>query len=171
MNNILFYELFDEEEFESFIKNVVKLFRLSTEYNMWLNQCNRSTCAATGLNKYESGADVEFHHYGKTLWDWVEIIVDKFVENNVRFNTFYVLMILSDIHLQNCVPYVPLTHCIHKMLHTDYSNTIKLFPGIEDNAYEGDIQKAHMIIDKYINLYKKFINPEEELVNECKSEN
>ena len=170
MNNTLFYELFDEEEFESFIKNVIKLFRLSTEYNMWLNQCNRSTCAATGLNKYESGADVEVHHYGKTLWDWVEIIVDKFVENNVRFNTFYVLMILSDIHLQNCVPYVPLTHCIHKMLHTDYSNTIKLFPGIEDNAYEGDIQKAHMIIDKYINLYKKFIISEEDLVNERKSE-
>jgi len=169
MNNILFYELFDEEEFESFIKNVIKLFRLSTEYNMWLNQCNSSTCAATGLNKYESGADVEVHHYGKTLWDWVEIIVDKFVENNVRFNTFYVLMILSDIHLQNCVPYVPLTHCIHKMLHTDYSNTIKLYPSIEDGIYNGDIQKAYAIIDRYINLYKNFNNIEEDLKNESES--
>ena len=79
-------------------------------------------------------------------------------------------MILSDIHLQNCVPYVPLTHCIHKMLHTDYSNMIKLFPSIEDNVYEGNIQKAYMIIDKYINLYKKFIISEEDLVNERKSE-
>lgn len=169
MNNILFYELFDEEDFERFIKNVVKLFRLSNEYNMWLEQCNRSTCAATGLNKYESGADVEVHHYGKTLWDWVEVIVDKFIENNVRFNTFFVLMVLSDIHFQNCVSYVPLTHCIHKMLHSDYNNTIKLYPSIEDGIYNGDIQKAYAIIDRYINLYKNFNNIEEDLKNESEN--
>jgi len=169
MHSAIFYELFDEEDFERFIKNVVKLFRLSNEYNMWLEQCNRSTCAATGLNKYESGADVEVHHYGKTLWDWVEVIVDKFIENNVRFNTFFVLMILSDIHLQNCVSYVPLTHCIHKMLHSDYNNTIKLYPSIEDGIYNGDMQKAYTIIDRYINLYKNFNNIEEDLKNESEN--
>ena len=169
MHSAIFYELFDEEDFERFIKNVVKLFRLSNEYNMWLEQCNRSTCAATGLNKYESGADVEVHHYGKTLWDWVEVIVDKFIENNVRFNTFFVLMILSDIHFQNCVSYVPLTHCIHKMLHSDYNNTIKLYPSIEDGIYNGDMQKAYTIIDRYINLYKNFNNIEEDLKNESEN--
>lgn len=169
MHSAIFYELFDEEDFERFIKNVVKLFRLSNEYNMWLEQCNRSTCAATGLNKYESGADVEVHHYGKTLWDWVEVIVDKFIENNVRFNTFFVLMVLSDIHLQNCVSYVPLTHCIHKMLHSDYNNTIKLYPSIEDGIYNGDMQKAYTIIDRYINLYKNFNNIEEDLKNESEN--
>jgi len=169
MHSAIFYELFDEEDFERFIKNVVKLFRLSNEYNMWLEQCNRSTCAATGLNKYESGADVEVHHYGKTLWDWVEVIVDKFIENNVRFNTFFVLMVLSDIHFQNCVSYVPLTHCIHKMLHSDYNNTIKLYPSIEDGIYNGDIQKAYAIIDRYINLYKNFNNIEEDLKNESEN--
>ena len=169
MHSAIFYELFDEEDFERFIKNVVKLFRLSNEYNMWLEQCNRSTCAATGLNKYESGADVEVHHYGKTLWDWVEVIVDKFIENNVRFNTFFVLMILSDIHLQNCVSYVPLTHCIHKMLHSDYNNTIKLYPSIEDGIYGGNMQKAYAIIDRYINLYKNFNNIEEDLKNESEN--
>ncbi len=169
MYNSIFYELFDEEDFERFIKNVVKLFRLSNEYNMWLEQCNRSTCAATGLNKYESGADVEVHHYDKTLWDWVEVIVDKFIENNVCFNTFFVLMILSDIHFQNCVSYVPLTHCIHKMLHSDYNNTIKLYPSIEDGIYNGDIQKAYAIIDRYINLYKNFNNIEEDLKNESEN--
>ena len=99
MGSAVFYELFDEEDFEQFVKSVVKLFRLSPEYGMWLSQCNRSTCAATGVNKYESNVDIEVHHYGKTIWDWVETIVDKFVEHGVPFNTFFVLMILADIHL------------------------------------------------------------------------
>ena len=162
MGSAIFYELFDEEDFEQFVKSVVKLFRLSPEYGMWLNQCNRSTCAATGVNKYESNVDIEVHHYGKTIWDWVETIVDKFVEHGVPFSTFFVLMILADIHLQNCVPYVQLMHCVHKMLHSSYSDTVKLYPNIEKNMFEGNVKKAYSIIDQYINLYKKYYTDVEE---------
>ena len=162
MRYSIFYDLFDAEEYQNFIKSVVKLFRLSPEYNMWLQQCNRSTCAATGMNKFESGADIDVHHYGRTLWDWVEHIVEKLDENNVPFNTFFVLMILAEIHLQNCVSYVPLLHCVHKMLHNDYQSTVDIYPNIENNIFEGDWRKADAIIDHFISLYKNCYNSEEE---------
>ena len=46
----LFYELYDNQEYEKLIKDVEKLFRSSQEYKVWLSTINRDVCAATGLS-------------------------------------------------------------------------------------------------------------------------
>jgi predicted AlkP superfamily phosphohydrolase/phosphomutase len=53
-------------------------------------------------------------------------------------------------------------HCVHKMLHSSYSDTVKLYPDIEKSVFEGNVKKAYSIIDQYISLYKKYNTTEEE---------
>lgn len=161
-NSVIFYELYDAQEFDHFIRNVIKQFRNSIEYRKWLDRCDRNVCAATGLSKSDDNVEIEVHHYEKTTWDWASYIIDKLLEANVPFNSFFVSMILAEIHLQDCVSYVPLLHCIHKMIHDNYDNTLQLYPSIEAGVHPANMKKADEIISYYIDLYKKHFAKEEE---------
>ena len=57
------YELYDADEYRDFVKHVVKQFRGSPEYSMWLNSFNRNECAATGLTRDADGVPIEVHHF------------------------------------------------------------------------------------------------------------
>lgn len=157
------YELFDADEFKDFIKHVLKQFRSSVEYSMWLNSFNRNECAATGLTKDSDGVPIEVHHFRITLWGWVEYILDKFYNERLPLNSFYICLILNDIHFNRCVPCVPLTHCIHKMLHENYDDTIERYPDIIANVWPGDTDKADQIINYHIENLKNRLKIEEEM--------
>lgn len=158
----MFYFLFDEEEYKAFIKNVEKQFRGSYEYTMWLNsKVDRESCGATGMTKDDDGIDIEVHHYGITLWGWIEKILDCFHthEPELPVNTQYVCLILSDLHLSNCIPYVPLMHCIHRMIHNaGLDPVIDKYPSIPDNVYHGNIDLANEIIEYHIKRLNTILN-------------
>jgi hypothetical protein len=160
----IFYDFYDADEYKNFIKHVLKQFRTSQEYSIWLNSFNRNECGATGLTKDGDGVQIEVHHFQITLWGWVEYILDKFHQQQLPVNTFYVSLILCDIHFNRCVPCVPLTHCIHKMLHENYDDTIARYPSILENIWPGDINRADQIIEYHLNLLKERLNIEEELL-------
>jgi hypothetical protein len=159
------YELYDADEYRDFVKHVVKQFRGSPEYSMWLNSFNRNECAATGLTRDADGVPIEVHHFRITLWGWVEYIIDKFYQENLPLNSFYICLILTDIHFNRCIPCVPLTHCIHKMLHENYDDTLAKYPEILENVWQGDTARADELIDYHIQNYKKQLTLEEELIN------
>lgn len=102
MESTCFRLLYDSLDYEIFIKSTLKIFRISPEYRLWLNNCNRNTCAATGLEKYGEGIEIEVHHYDLTLWQIVEHILYILIENepSVNVNVFYVCLILNEIHMQ-----------------------------------------------------------------------
>lgn len=155
-----FYLLYDEADYTGFIKSVEYQFRRSPEYTLWLNsKVNRECCAATGMSK-EDGIDIEVHHYQTTLWNWIELILDKFAksEPELPVNSHYICLILSDLHLSGCIPYIPLTHCIHKMLHAQGPDKIfEKYPEILNHIYYGDIDRANDIIDYHIDNLKKLL--------------
>lgn len=155
-----FYDLYDGDDYQSFIKKVEKQFRTSPEYTIWLNsKVDRESCAATGFNKDSDGIDIEVHHYGITLWQWVENILDCFAKESrqIPVNSHYVCLILTDLHMNGCVPYIPLLHCLHKMLHARGENHLELkFPGTLAKSNPGNIILAQQLIEEHvINLKTK----------------
>lgn len=159
----VFYELFDEEEYKKFVKSVEAQFRKSPEYLLWLNRhTHRNSCSATGLTFDVDAADIEVHHYRITLWDWVSIIVDKMTERHLPVNSHFICLILSDIHLNNCVPYIALMHSYHQMItKRSEAEVLAQFPQILEGANDGDIQKAYKIIDYHLNILEYNLNKEE----------
>lgn len=166
MYNNCFYELFDKDEYTDFIKKIDKMFRTSPEYGIWLHsRVDREMCAATGMSKDNDGIDIEVHHYNVTLWNWTEIILDYFMgtEPIIPVNAHYICLILSDIHLSNCVPYIPLTHCIHKMLHAIGEDLVfAKYPDIINHIYIGDVERAHDIIRYHVKNLKIILEKENE---------
>jgi hypothetical protein len=155
MKSKSFYQLYDAEDYENFIKATIKIFRLSNEYKMWLSTTNNEECALTGKSK--DSIDIEVHHYGKTLWEIVEQIVNYFIQENLPLNSFYICLILIDIHLNNGVSYIPVEHCIHKMLHKDPLLAKNLYPDIESKVTHGNETVKISIILNWINFLKQSI--------------
>ena len=151
------YSYYDEEEYKEFIKEVLRKFRTSAEYKMWLNMHDRTECAATGLSREIDGVDIELHHYNITLWDWVEIILEKFNEENLPMNTFIICNILADLHLSNCIPCICLSQNVHKQIHTNYDKTIETYPHLLEIVNKGNINKAEQIIEYHVQLLKNIL--------------
>lgn len=158
------YTYYDEEEYEDFIKNIIRQFRKSIEYDIWINLYNRDTCAGTGLSKILDGVDIELHHYNITLWDWVEIILDYFSKDNLPFNSFIICIILTDLHLSKCIPCVPLSKDTHKQIHANPEQTIEKYPDILKNLHTGNLNLADELIKYHIKNYKKILNDEQRLM-------
>lgn len=156
----IFYNFYDEDEYTDIIKNVLKLFRGSKDYNHWLHSYNRNACVATGLTKDRDGVEIELHHYERTLWDWVEYIIEQFVQNELPLNVFYICLILSDLHLNHCIPCVTLSHDVHKMIHNDYIETINNYPTILENLNEGNFMLLENILEYHIEKLKKLFKEE-----------
>ena len=142
-----FYELYDEESYEGFIKSVEVLFRKSPEYVMWLSTIDNSHCFLSGLGK--ESVEIEVHHYGKTLWAIVEDILDYFIRNKIFVNSFLVCLILTDLHFNGCVDYIPVTHDIHKMLHKNPTLAHQTYPNMDDLVIRGDMELKTQIIKKW----------------------
>lgn len=148
----LLFTINDADEYEKFIKYCESTFRKSEEYKIWLNSIDRSTCAATNLTN--DVIDIEVHHYDDNLYIICSEVINAFIDNNLKFNTWIICQILSEIHLNDCVTYIPLMHCIHKMIHKNSIMVEEKYPDTLKHVHYGDIEKRKEIIQKYINFYK-----------------
>lgn len=170
MNNkiYIFEELFDSEEIEAFIKCIERMFRNSWEYKIWLSFTDRSICAASQKTSMEDNFKIEAHHYNRTLYDWCDIIVNKMIDNNLMVNSCYICQILSDVHLNRCVSWLPLSKSYHDQLHAlkkIYPDGEEIFmekyPNAIDYLYTGDIIKADKIINEHIDILKTISGKED----------
>lgn len=135
----------------------MKNFRTSLSYNQWLRTIDRSRCKVSGLTR--EMVDIEVHHYDNTLWDICSHCLYKFLDNDiVDFNDFYLLMLLSELHMNGCVSYIPLAHDYHHMIHENLLEFEKLFPDYKEKVTEGNYVLRDIIIQKYIDIYKKIEN-------------
>lgn len=160
------YDFYDAEDYKNLIKSILKTFRTSKEYLLWLEKYDRDECAATGLSKITDGVEIEMHHHNITLWNWVEKIIDDMMNENLPLNTFYICIILNDLHFNQCIPCVPLSHDIHKMIGNDPQSILDKYPQIEEKMYKGDLNLANEIIQYHIKNYKNILINEEKLKNE-----
>lgn len=139
-----YYELYDEDSYTQFIKDVLNGFRKSPEYKMWLTTTNNETCPINGLNKDQ--VKIEVHHFGKTLWDIVADILDYFIQNDIRVNTFYICFILAELHFNECIDYIPLTQDLHHMIHHAPRTLYQLYPDFDSYVTRGNMELKKLII-------------------------
>lgn len=158
--NNLFYDLFDNEEFKQFIKTVVRLFRQSPEYKKWLDMITRDECPLTNLSYEEDGAEIEVHHYNKTIYEVTEEICERFLDEELPFNSSYMVMLLIELHFTGCIDYIPILHCVHKMAHKNLYRVMELYPDLEEHVHYGNKELYNKTIDNYVNFLKKMLNKE-----------
>lgn len=146
----LFYDFYDTDEYEAFIKACMKTFRTSAEYKIWLTTTNNRVCALS--NREANSIDIEVHHYGRTLFDLVSEIVDYFLQEDLKMNSFIVCLVLTELHLSGCIDYIPIDIGIHRAIHKDPQLIKTLYPDIEDKVVRGNKELKVKILEKWAKI-------------------
>lgn len=120
LSSYYFNDYINQKKLKRFIKHIESRFRSSLEYKKYLgfliNDQNIKSCSIFG-NIDEESATLEFHHYPFTLYDIVEIIINKYIMTNTKFNSFIILQELINIHYNNEVGLVRLCKTAHELVH------------------------------------------------------
>lgn len=147
-----------------FIKQVEKYIRSSLEYRDYIqylkDNIDMDRCAffqkvtSNGSKKVR----IEVHHEPFTLFDYVEIVLDKFEKEGVPINNLMIADEVMDLHYRNMVGLIPLSTTIHKAVHSsdkipiplnmvygNYSDLLKEYePYISDDLYDKLERKIEM---------------------------
>lgn len=110
------------------IRDIEGVIRKSIEYRYYIQylkkELNITKCSFlkninTSKSKFRK-ISLEFHHYPYTLWDIVEIMLDKMSTESVdgRYNAFEVANNVMVLHYTNNVGLVPLTKTMHQLAHS-----------------------------------------------------
>lgn len=149
---------FDESDKKRFIKNVERIIRSTIEYtsliqyireNLELNYCSI-------LNTLDTkDVSIELHHTPFTLYELVEIVINKYESQNYMFNSLLIATEILDLHYNNLIGLTPLSKSIHQLVHSKQIIIHK----------DQVIGRIHLFYDKYkeymsddhINKYTEFI--------------
>jgi len=155
IGSFYFTQWSEAKEVKAFIKNVEKQIRMSKEYKHYLGHLNNEiglhSCSVFGnLSDDIDGLTLEYHHYPFTLYDIVEICMNKRILNNEKFTSMDIVDEVLMLHQLNEVGLVKLSKTAHELVHAG-----KIFIKLE--SVFGDI-------NKFIKKYKDYI-PDETLEN------
>lgn len=155
IGSFYFTQWSEAKEVKAFIKNVEKQIRTSKEYKHYLGHLNNEigihSCSVFGnLSDDIDGLTLEYHHYPFTLYDIVEICMNKRILNNEKFTSMDIVDEVLMLHQLNEVGLVKLSKTAHELVHAG-----KIFIKLE--SIFGDV-------NKFIKKYKDYI-PDETLEN------
>lgn len=155
IGSFYFSQWSEAKEVKAFIKNVEKQIRTSKEYKHYLGHLNNEigihSCSVFGnLSDDIEGLTLEFHHYPFTLYDIVEICMNKRILNDEKFTSMDIVDEVLMLHQLNEVGLVKLSKTAHELVHAG-----KIFIKLE--SIFGDV-------NKFIENYKEYI-PDETIEN------
>ena len=145
------YCLEDEKERKKFIKDVENRVRSSFEYKRFINyirdymQMNQDAFLEGIDNKESFDVKIEIHHYPFTLYDIVEIILNK---RSYYKETISVNMVAKEVmscHYKLIIGLIPLSETVHELNH----NSRIFIP----------VNKVLGRYNLFIEYYKPFIEP------------
>jgi hypothetical protein len=125
--NSIFYESFyfqdyyDDGLIKKFIKSTERLVRQSNEYTQYIAMV-KTNYAMMGFDNVlsnidSSDAEIEFHHYPFTLYDIIDIIMSYHLAKQDNFTSFSIAKEVMDLHFQQKIGIVPLSHTNHELAH------------------------------------------------------
>lgn len=152
----------DTKEIKSFIKNVQRLVRSSEEYKRYISYLNSELELESDSfmgNITSESASLEFHHHPFTLYDIVEIIVNKHIMEDTDITSISIAEEVLKLHFDNLVGLVKLSATNHELVHEQ-----KLF--IPHDMIFGNVNEFvniyyDYIYDDMIDKYNKLINIDE----------
>lgn len=139
-----------EKDRNKFIKRIESLIRSSKEYkdyirflkeHMDLNSCVFFQAVSPEENKRFR---VELHHEPFTLYDYVSVVLDKFIDEGLPLNDLLIADEVMELHYNNQVGLVPLSKTIHRLVHESVKVMVPL------NMVYGNY-------DEFLDKYKKYI--------------
>ena len=154
----------DDMNFKSFIKATEKMIRKNPDYVQMVNEIREihmDHCQVLGnISRFD--AELQLHHGPMlTLFDYCMIVLNYYLNNNEKVNTFKIARTVLDEHMNGHVQFVVLCKTVHQLidsgkifinLNQAIGNIIpfltKYKAGISNNMKDK--------INEYINLSKQF---------------
>lgn len=135
------------------IKNIEKLIRSSAEYRDYIkylreyanmHKCHFFKDVSKENNKKIS---IEVHHEPFTLYDITQIVLEKWISDEMEINHFLIAEEVMRLHYKNMVGLIPLSATVHQLVHDG-----RVFIPVQDVYGKGFID--------FVIEYEDFINPD-----------
>lgn len=114
-----------DREKNKFIKRTERIIRSSLEYkdyirylkeNVGLDHCIFFKNVTNGSSTRKK-ISIEMHHEPFTLYDYVEVVLNKFIDDGLPINDLMIADEVMNLHYENKVGLVPLSKTAHQIVH------------------------------------------------------
>ena len=152
---------------DKYIKRCEKIIRASQEYRDYISflkeHVDMDKCAffQSISSKDNKRIKIEIHHEPFTLYDYVQVVVDKFQSEGIPLNDLMISDEVMELHYNNKVGLIPLSKTIHKMAHNSTKLVIPLNMVYGDYAsflsspeYEPYVEELYDKLEAKINMTK-----------------
>lgn len=152
-----------------FIKRIETVVRTSMEYRDYINflkdYVNMKHCAFFNNIENSQGSKVriEIHHEPLTLFDIVQTVLNKHLDEGIPINDLFIADEVMELHYKNQVGLIPLSKSVHQIVHNGTDIIIPL------NMVYGEYAK---FIEEYNDyLDESVVSKLERKINETKTIN
>lgn len=122
--NMQYYvSLRTEKERQKFITRIEKIIRASDEYKHYIkflkDHMDLDSCIFFQMVSPEENRrfKVEIHHEPFTLFDYVSVVLDKYLDEGRELNDLMIADEVMELHYNNMVGLVPLSRTVHRLVH------------------------------------------------------
>ena len=150
-----------DKDRKKYIKQIERIVRSSMEYRDYiqflkehldLNKCIFFQNVTSDKNQNKRGrVSLELHHEPFTLYDYVNVVVDKYRQEGYPLNALMIADEVLELHYANKVGLVPLSKTMHQVIHNSTKVMVPL------NMVYGDYSQFLEEYEEYISddLYDK----------------
>ena len=122
----------NDKDKSKYIKRCETIIRSSNEYKDYISflkeHVDMNRCAFfqnIGSNETRK-IKIEIHHEPFTLYDYVEVVVDKCISEGLPLNDLMIADEVMELHYNNQVGLIPLSKTIHEIIHNSTKLVIPL---------------------------------------------
>lgn len=158
-----YFKIGDPKAVTKFIKNVEKLVRTSDEYRRYIAYLSEdmgiiNDAITNGIDS--DMASLEFHHYPLSLYDIVEIVLNKNIVNNTPITSIKIAYDVLLLHYANKVGLARLTKTNHQLTHA--GDIVVPLDSVFGDVNAFMEENLDYIFDDQLDRYNKLINQVED---------
>lgn len=145
----------NEREKTKIIKRIERHIRSSLEYRDYIaflrENVGMDACAFfNNINKDTSRSlRIEIHHTPFTLYDYVKIVVQKYMAEGIPLNDLYIAEEVMNLHYKNQVGLIPLSKTLHLIVHGDNADKLVIPAYMIFGDYKQFIEEYQDYMDDY----------------------
>jgi len=115
--------VFDNKDFYKIVKACERMIRQSEEYKTFIFKINEileeTSCSVLGnISSGEDAVTIEIDHYPFTLFDICASVINKYIAEEKKFNSFMIAKEVMRLHFDMKVGVVPLSLTMHQLRHS-----------------------------------------------------
>jgi hypothetical protein len=113
-----------EKDKIKFIKTVERVVRSSMEYKQYItflrSEIDMTRCSyfTNITNKDSKRVSIEIHHEPFTLFDIVQTVLEKWLQEDQKINPLLIAEEVMKLHYQNKIGLIPLSTTVHDLVHS-----------------------------------------------------